>query len=189
MKRPMSIARSLTHRVRDAGPRAWKIAAGGAVAAAAVVTAAVVWWPSDEGSGLPDPRARVYRDVGACLLTGSTGITQGTPGAPVWAAMEKASVRTRVPVTYTPVMGQETEGNAQPYLNTLVHGNCGVVIAVGTPQVSAAEHTAKDHPKLRFVVVDGKASAANVTVARSGGTLARTVDDAVAATASASGGN
>ncbi len=147
---------------------------GGLVAAALAVVAGVVLFPGEE-SGPPDSRAREYRDVNSCLLTGEQGISAGTPAAPVWAGMQKASLETRTRVSYVPVMGQQSVQNALPHLNSLLQRRCGVVVAVGDSQVEAARSEAGSHRAIRFVVVagpegaksDGKAAhgtPANMTV-------------------------
>ncbi|MYR40207.1 BMP family ABC transporter substrate-binding protein [Streptomyces sp. SID4944] len=144
------------------------------MAAALAVVAGVVLFPGEE-SGPPDSRAREYRDVNSCLLTGEQGISAGTPAAPVWAGMQKASLETRTRVSYVPVMGQQSVQNALPHLNSLLQRRCGVVVAVGDSQVEAARSEAGSHRAIRFVVVagpegaksDGKAAhgtPANMTV-------------------------
>lgn len=147
---------------------------GGLVVAALAVVAGAVLFPGEE-SGPPDSRAREYRDVNSCLLTGEQGITAGTPAAPVWAGMQKASLETRTRVSYVPVMGEQSVQNALPHLNSLLQRQCAVVLAVGDSQVEAARSEAGSHRAIRFVVVagpegakdDGKAvqdTPANMTV-------------------------
>lgn len=160
---------------------------GWAVGSAAVIVLGLlgVWLFAAGGeSGPPDPRARQYKDVDACLLTGEKGIAAGTPAAPVWEGMQQASLETRARVNYVPVMGPQSVENAQPYLNSLVQRKCDVVLAVGAPQVRVAESGAQQHPGIRFVVVgDASAESArkagNLTVAKSGEELAGSVADVI----------
>ncbi len=117
----------------------------------------------------PDTRAREYRDFDACLLTGADGIARGTVAATVWDGMQQASKETRARVTYVPVTGEQTADNARPFVNGLVQRQCDVVLAVGTPQVRAAETAAGQHPSVSFLVVgDGEAARDNITVVRPG---------------------
>lgn len=44
-------------------------------------------WPDDPA----EPRAREYRDVTVCLLTGAAGVTDPA-AAPVWAGMQESSL-------------------------------------------------------------------------------------------------
>lgn len=140
--------------------------------------------------GPPDPRARQYEDVDACLLTGEKGVTEGTPAAAVWHKMQKASLETRVRVNYVPVMGEQTTANAVPFFNSLMQRDCAVVFAVGGPQVQATEAGAKKYPDVRFVVVDGAGSAQrNVTTVASGeeAELTGVVEDAIRRAVKSSG--
>lgn len=140
------------------GPGRWW-AAG---ALLAVLAAIVTWivWPEPEG---PQPRAREYRDVTACLLTGERGIG-GTEAAPVWAGMQEASLETLAKVQFLEVDGAQTAENAQTYLASLVQGRCDLVLAVGDAQLAAVAATAPKHPDLRFVSVGGTVTSANVSV-------------------------
>jgi hypothetical protein len=114
--------------------RRW-LAAVLSVAGAVAVTVAVVTgsapWPF--GSSRPHagtgPQARPYLDATACLLTGPSGIAPGTPGAPVWRAMQAASLATHVMVSYLPDTGP---ADAAVLLSTLVERRCGVIITSGT---------------------------------------------------------
>ncbi|MGY3202180.1 BMP family ABC transporter substrate-binding protein [Streptomyces sp. TE5632] len=145
--------------VRPAAAAAWRAVrsrrgrwvAGGTVVALAAVAGAVVLLGEEPGP--PDPRARQYRDVNSCLLTGEQGITAGTPGAPVWAGMQKASLETRTRVNYVPVMGEQSSKSALPHLNSLLQRQCDVVLAVGESQVEVARAEAGRHPAIHFVVV------------------------------------
>jgi hypothetical protein len=135
------------------------------LAAGAVVMAAVAaWgvWPSPA----PAPQARHYLDLSACLLTGPSGIAIGTPAAPVWAAMQSASLPTHVMVSYLSDTGPTDVG---PMLNTLIERQCGVIVA--TTDASAdviAAGKANPHQQFLLVAALGAASVAgtaNTTVA------------------------
>lgn len=126
--------------------------AGGAVVIAAVVTAWGVW-----PSPAPAPQARHYLDLSACLLTGPGGIASGTPAAPVWAAMQSASLATHVMVSYLSDTGP---ADVQPMLNTLIERQCGVIVA--TSDASAGVIAAgKANPRQQFLLV-AAAGAASV---------------------------
>ncbi|MEI7034663.1 BMP family ABC transporter substrate-binding protein [Streptomyces pratensis] len=133
-------------------------ATGGALVALAAVAVTAILLLGEE-SGPPDPRARQYRDVDSCLLTGEQGVAVGTPGAQVWAGMRKASLETRTRVNYLPVMGEQSAKNALPHLNSLLQRQCDVVLAVGDSQVEAVRAEAGGHRALRFVVVAGSEAA------------------------------
>jgi hypothetical protein len=128
--------------VKTGRVRIW-LAAGAIVVAAAVASWAL--WPTSASS----PHARRYLDVSACLLTDPNGIAAGTPAAPVWAAMQSASLATHVMVSYLPDTGPDDVG---PMLNTLIERQCGVIVATGdaTAQVIAA---GKANPHQRFLLV------------------------------------
>jgi hypothetical protein len=131
-----------------------------AVAALALslgVVAAWAFWPD------PRPRQREYLDATACLLTDEKGAT-GKDAAPIWSAMQDASVSSLVRVQYLPVNGPQTADNARAYVASLAGGKCGVVIAVGTAQVDAVTAIAHTFPAARFVTVGGGSPSANVSV-------------------------
>ena len=114
------------------------ILAGGAVTA-------VLLWPRTP----PVPQARQYLDVSACLLTDPGGVVAGTAGAPVWAAMESASLATHVKVSYLPDTGP---ADVTPMLNTLVQRQCGVIVTAGAP-AGAVIAAAKANPHQHFLLV------------------------------------
>lgn len=130
-----------------------------AIPAGLVLAGLVTWlvWPSE-----PAPRARVYRNVDACLLTDGHGLSGGQAAA-VWAGMQDASGDTRIRVSYLAVQGEDTVSNALPYLAGLLQRGCDVVLAAGPAEVSAVAADARKYPKVRFVVVGGTVAAANVT--------------------------
>lgn len=133
--------------------RLWWIAAG-----AAVVLAGVVVWlvarPDD------DPvRERRYRAESACLLTGDQGI-RGPVASQVWTGMQRASLATRIQVSFLDVPGA---ADAASILAGLTQGHCDLLVAVDPEPVAAVADGAKSFPAQRFAVVGG-AAATNVTV-------------------------
>ncbi|MFV2117302.1 BMP family ABC transporter substrate-binding protein [Streptomyces sp. Act-28] len=159
--------RTLLTRLWMPRDRALWVAGSAAVLVFGLVAAALFVGGGKDGP--PDPRARRYEDVDACLLTGEEGVAAGTPAAAVWETMQKASLETRVRVNYVPVVGERSAANARPFLNSLMQRECAVVFAVGGPQVEAVQGGAKDHPDGRFVLVGGTGTAQrNVTVADPG---------------------
>jgi basic membrane lipoprotein Med (substrate-binding protein (PBP1-ABC) superfamily) len=103
----------------------------------------------------------VYTAFQACLLTGANGLADPA-AAPLWAGMQDASLATHAKVSYLAVAGPQTDGNAEPYANTLVQRHCSLVIGAGRSQVDAVETVAKANSHARFAVAGG-AAAANVT--------------------------
>jgi hypothetical protein len=120
------------------------------IAAMAVVAVFITAWMLWIRPGtVAAPRARQYLDVSACLLTGSSGVTPGTPGARAWHAMQSASLASHVMVSYLPDTGP-TDGPV--LLNTLVERQCGVIVVTGASQAQVT-HAAKAHPGQRFILV------------------------------------
>ncbi|MDH2393310.1 BMP family ABC transporter substrate-binding protein [Streptomyces sp. HNM0663] len=167
----------------------WAWVAGSVAVLVAGLVGTWLWLGGEEESTPPDPRARQYKDFNACLLTDDKGITSGTTAATVWEGMQEASGDTRVRVTYVPVTGEQTAGNALPFMNGLLQRKCSVVLAVGEAQVKAAEQRADDHKDIRFVTVDGTKKGANITAAPSGDGdgLKNTVADTIRGVVEASG--
>ncbi|MGW3247612.1 BMP family ABC transporter substrate-binding protein [Streptomyces sp. NPDC001070] len=158
--------------------RPWMAVCAG-VGAALLVGAVVWWWPSGEREEMPT--ARAYRDVDACLLTDGRGVVPGSQAAPVWAGMQDASARTRVRVSFLQVMGPDTEGNAVPYVNSLVEQQCSVVVGVGGAEVKAVRAVArKPRAAVRFVVVGDGPAGTGVALVPAGG--AEQVREAVSRT-------
>lgn len=126
-----------------------------AVAAAAVlgIAGVVAWsvWPRPA-----PPHARQYLSVSACLLTDQSGIVAGSPAAPVWSAMQSASLATHVMVSYLPATGP---ADVTPMLNTLIQRNCGVIIATGTAS-SEVLAAGKANPHQHFLLVAAPGAAA-----------------------------
>ncbi|WP_234533444.1 hypothetical protein [Streptomyces shenzhenensis] len=155
--------------MRSLRGRTVALAAGG-VAVAAAVAVTVGFLPSQNGGRppIPDTRARHYVDVDACLLTGERGISGGTAAA-VWQGMQEASVKTHARVSYEQVTGEQSTGNARPFLNSLFQRSCDVVLAVGRPEVAVAAQAAPTHRKVGFVLVGGgSAAVSNVTTVSAG---------------------
>lgn len=130
-------------------PAKIRLAVGVAVAGAAAMVVLAIVLVSAKSTKAPAAHARVYLNTTACLLTNPSGVAPGGPGAPVWAAMEKASVTTHVMVSYLPATGPAA---VPGLLNSLVERRCGVIIATGTApgRVAAA---AKANPGQRFILV------------------------------------
>jgi hypothetical protein len=151
------------HRL-PGGRRPWLIGGGVAVLLLAAVLT-WVWWP-DPG---PDPRARVYTDATACLLTPADGVT-GKQAAPVWAGMQQASLATRGKVQYLEVDGPQTGRQAATYLATLTGSKCDLILTVGAAPNAALTEGAASYPNVHFVLIGKGTPQTNVTV----------VDDSVA---------
>jgi basic membrane lipoprotein Med (substrate-binding protein (PBP1-ABC) superfamily) len=112
----------------------------------------------------PDPpRQREYVDATACLLTDEKGITT-EPARAVWATLQQASVTTLVRAQYLQVNGPQTADNAAAHLASLTSGRCGLVAAVGRPQIKAVTDNAAQHPDIRFITVGGGSPAGNIQV-------------------------
>jgi basic membrane lipoprotein Med (substrate-binding protein (PBP1-ABC) superfamily) len=110
----------------------------------------------------PPARARQFLAFTACLLTNSRGVA-GSPAAQVWAGMQDASLATHAKVEYLPAYAR-TAAAAQPYLTSLIQRSCGVVLAVGAPQVSAVTANAGRYPSVQFVAISGASSSRDVTM-------------------------
>lgn len=143
----------------------WWIGGGAAV----VGLLAWLLWPDD-----PAPRARVYTEATACLLTPAAGVAD-PQAAPVWAGMQQASLATRGKVQFLEVDGPQTSKQAQTYLATLAGGGCDLVLTVGKPQNDALTASAASYPKKSFVLVGQGTPAKNVSV------IAENTPDAVRA--------
>ena len=163
---------------------------GAGVAGAALVIAGVI--AAVTGTGFrpfgPDqpvavPQARHYLNASACLLTDPRGIVQGAPGAPVWKAMQTASLATHVMVTYLPATGQ---ASASVMLGTLMERQCGVIITAGAP-AAAVVRAAKSDRHQNFVMVGASGASAAATsnlVVVSEASAPQRIDQAIRALAS-----
>jgi DNA-binding LacI/PurR family transcriptional regulator len=136
--------------------------AGSALLATVVATILVLVSGHHGRPSLP-ARARQYRSVDACLLTGPAGIAERQTAA-VWSGMQDASLATLARVFYLPVLGPETAANAQPFVQTLIQRRCQVIVAVGEVEVGAVATAAPKHDDIRFVLVGGRAVGGNVLV-------------------------
>ncbi len=125
----------------------------------AVVAGIATWtlWPD------PEPRQREYLDATACLLTDQEGVTQD-PAKSVWTSLQEISATTLVRVQNLSVVGPQTADNAEGFVNSLVSGECRVIIAVGDAQIAAATKVAGTNPQAKFITVNGGTSGANVQV-------------------------
>jgi basic membrane lipoprotein Med (substrate-binding protein (PBP1-ABC) superfamily) len=125
----------------------------------AVIVGFAVWLVVRAGGD--DERERRYRVEAACLLADADGI-RGEEAAPVWEGMQRASLETRVQVSFLAVTGAQTISNATGYLGGLLQGHCDLLIAVGAAPVGAVVEVAAKYPGQRFAVV-GDAASGNVT--------------------------
>ena len=153
--------------------RRWLIAGG-----VTVLLAVLIWvlWPSPQA----EPRARQYRDVTACLLTGQAGVT-GAQAAPVWAGLQAASARTHGQVRFLEVTGDQTVDNAKSFAGSLVLGRCSVIVAEPGIADGAVRAVAGEHPEQQFVVVGGAAPSVR-NVSRIDGSSASDITAQVSAT-------
>ncbi|CAM5452786.1 hypothetical protein [Streptomyces aurantiogriseus] len=184
--RASAAGRALLAWLRTLRGRTIALTAGAFAVAAALAVTAVLLFAHDDRPPVPATRARAYTDVDTCLLTGERGITAGTPAATVWQGMQDASLKTHARVSYAQVTGEQSVGNARPFLNGLLQRSCDVVLAVGTPEVTAAEQTAPRYKKVAFVLVGGAHAGANVTTVGAGEGLRAEVAEAVERTTDAS---
>lgn len=149
----MIMVRALPRR-----PQWWWIAGG----AAALVVVGFVLWPISSDRELPPPRAVVYKDFQACLLTGPQGLADPTI-ALIWEGMQDASKATRAKVSHLATAGSDTVADTTPYVATLLQRQCNVVVTVGETHSAVAIELASGHPDVRFVAIGGSTGSANVT--------------------------
>ncbi|MEV7388316.1 MULTISPECIES: hypothetical protein [unclassified Streptomyces] len=168
MGRGAVVGRAVVAWLRALRGRTLVLAAVAAAVVAGVVVTVVLLSGGDGRPPVPDTRARYYTEVDACLLTDAKGITGGT-AAEVWQGMQDASLKTHARVSYAQVIGEQSTGNARPFLNSLLQRSCDVVLAVGQPEVTVAAQAAPTHKKVDFVLVGGGGTAAsNVTAVSAG---------------------
>ncbi|MFI7298293.1 hypothetical protein [Streptomyces sp. NPDC050121] len=179
--RAFALGRAAATWLRALRGRTLALTAGALVAAAALTVTAVLLFSShDDRPPVPDTRARAYTDVDACLLTGDKGVTADATAAAVWQGMQDASLKTHARVSYAPVTGEQSTGNARPFLNGLLQRSCDVVLAVGNPEVTAAKMTAPQYKKVEFLLVGAATRAgANVRTVAAGDGLRAGIADAV----------
>lgn len=101
------------------------------------------------------PQARQYLNVSACLLTDPRGVVPGTPAAPVWTAMQSASLSTRVMVTYLPDTGPS---DVSPMLSTLAQRKCGLIITTAVA-AGRAMNAARAYPHQQFLIITADGAA------------------------------
>jgi hypothetical protein len=131
------------------------------VAAAAAIFAAWMLWPRPAATPTPTaPQARQYLAASACLLTGSSGVSPGTPGARAWHAMQSASLASHVMVSYLPSTGP---ADVPALLTTLVTRKCGVIVVTSASRNQVAS-AAQANPGRRFILVTGSTAAGPVAV-------------------------
>lgn len=177
---PLAVAgRAAVRRLRSLRGRTIALAAGAVAVVGAVLVTVSLLSGHDDRPPIPDTRARHYTETDACLLTGKDGITAGTTAAEVWQGMQDASRTTHARVSYGQVTGEQSVGNARPFLNGMLQRSCDVVLAVGRPEVTAASETAPHHGKIGFVLVGGGHAGGNVTTVRTGDGLRADVAAAV----------
>jgi basic membrane lipoprotein Med (substrate-binding protein (PBP1-ABC) superfamily) len=176
--RMFALGRAAVTWLRALRGRTLVLTAGVLAVAAGLTVTAVLLFPHDSRPPVPDTRARAYTDIDACLLTGDKGVTADTTAATVWQGMRDASLRTHARVSYAQVTGEQSTGNARPFLNGLLQRSCDVVLAVGNAEAAAAEATAPQYKKVDFVLVgDATRASVNVrTVAPSDGLRADVAD-------------
>jgi hypothetical protein len=144
------------------------LAAGASVVGAAAVTLGVIAAVAGSSPGpfgnhqqAARTQARQYLNATACLLTDPSGITPGTSGAPVWKAMQAASLTTHVMVSYLPAAGPAT---SKVMLGTLMERQCGVIITTGTPAAEVIKAAKADrHQSFMLVAPSGPAGTAGPT--------------------------
>lgn len=95
------------------------------------------------------PQARQYLNVSACLLTDAGGVVPGAPGAPVWGAMQSASLATHVMVSYFAATGTS---DVPSMLDTLAQRKCGLIITTAGATAQTAS-TARAYPHQQFLIV------------------------------------
>ncbi|MFI5493422.1 hypothetical protein [Actinoplanes sp. NPDC051859] len=153
-------------RGRHAGPRFTlpggrreRLIAGGVAGALVAGLATWIWWPEAE----LDPRARIYTEATACLLTPAVGVTD-SQAAPVWAGMQQASLVTRGKVQFLEVDGPQTAENAKTFLATLAGGECDLILTAGEAPNAALAGAAATYPNAQFVLVGRGSPQGNVSV-------------------------
>ncbi|HEX6468968.1 MAG TPA: hypothetical protein VF069_07700 [Streptosporangiaceae bacterium] len=154
-ERPATRARRAVRAIRGRRRIAATVAAG--VAVAGLIVGAVLTLADNA----PRPRARQYRAFTACLLTDAHGLS-GKPAAAAWEGMQKASLTTHVKVQYLPAFGAADAVAAAPYLTTLVHRHCDLIVASDDVSVAVVMARARHYRKTQFIVVGAPGSGPNV---------------------------
>ncbi|WP_369189743.1 hypothetical protein [Streptomyces sp. R08] len=147
------VGRTMVAGLCSLGGRTLAMIAGAVVVAVAVIVTGIVLSRHDNGRPpIPATRARHYTETDACLLTDRQGVN-GSTAAAVWKGMQDASLKTHARVNYSSVTGEQTTANARPFLNAMLQGSCEVVLAVGGPEVKAAQEATARYAKLGFVLI------------------------------------
>jgi hypothetical protein len=139
----------------------WEWLSLGGIAALAVLLAVAAWvaWEPDKSE---PPRARVFRDYDICLFTPGQGIA-ADPAKTVWEGLRAVQDRTEVRRSYVQMTGEETTARAEQLLASLVTRRCGIIVAVGDAPTAAVAADRDRYPQVKFVVLTGSESAAQVT--------------------------
>jgi basic membrane lipoprotein Med (substrate-binding protein (PBP1-ABC) superfamily) len=131
-----------------------------AAAAAIFISAWALWSVATATTNATAPQARQYLGTTACLLTGSSGVSPGSPGARAWQAMQSASLASHVMISYLPSTGP---ADVPVLLNTLVSRKCGVIVATGANRDQVAS-AARANPGRRFILVTASTAAGPAVV-------------------------
>ncbi|MFD7540924.1 hypothetical protein [Streptomyces sp. NPDC059819] len=133
--------------------RRWVLGGAAGLTAAAVAVIALVTSGGSTDTRIPPTRARAYTEQQACLLTPDSGIAQAA-ASQVWGGLQDASAKTHAKVSYLAVAGEQSAGNAAPYLATLAARKCTVVLTVGAAPEGAVALNSDKFPKTHFLVVE-----------------------------------
>jgi basic membrane lipoprotein Med (substrate-binding protein (PBP1-ABC) superfamily) len=158
------------------------LAVAGGLALAIIAVIVIVALTS--GGGQTTPGERPYLAFKGCLLTDWHGLA-GSRSAAAWAGLQQASAATRMQAQYLTV--PQTASSAAPFLASLIVQRCGLVVAQGPREAAAVMADARRFPQVRFVVVGGRASGANVTVVSGPASALRSQVAALAQSALAGG--
>ncbi|MFD7015317.1 hypothetical protein [Streptomyces sp. NPDC059928] len=136
-----------------------RLALGGAgLIAVAVAVTVVATSGGSNDARVPPMRARAYTEQQACLLTPENGLAGAVAGQ-AWGGLQDASAKTHAKVSYLAVAGEQSAGNAAPYLAALAGRKCTVVLTVGAAPEGAVALDGGKFPKTRFLIVEGGAGA------------------------------
>ncbi|AYG78397.1 hypothetical protein DWB77_00504 [Streptomyces hundungensis] len=129
----------------------WTLGGVGLIAVAVAIIALATSGGSTDAR-IPPTRARAYTEQQACLLTPESGLAEAAAGQ-VWGGLQDASAETHAKVSYLAVAGEQSAGNAAPYLAALAGRKCTVVLTVGAAPEGAVALNSQKFPKTRFLVV------------------------------------
>lgn len=142
----------LERLLKLARARPYATAAGSGLTLAALSLAALAFWPHTPHRYEPPTTARQHSSYTTCLLTDSQGVTSAA-AAPVWSAMQTASLATTEQARYLAVNGADTLSNTEVYLNALAQRACNVIVATGTQPAAAARARAAAFPSIHFIII------------------------------------